>query len=95
VQPLCNDASPENSTAKPQLTGACAAPPCIGQRKQRVSKSREKAPINGNSEVSPERETAGQAPVPYARDAPTSVSTVAGVKWNRATCGIQMQRSCW
>jgi hypothetical protein len=47
--------------------------------------SREKAPINPDLPPRPERETAGQAPVPYARDAPTSVSMVAGETRDRPT----------
>ena len=43
-----------------------------------VSRSREKAPINPIFGISVQRETAGQAPVPYAREAPASVSMVAG-----------------
>ena len=50
--------------------------------------SREKAPINPISANSAERETAGQAPMPCARDAPTSVPMVAGVGFEPTTFGL-------
>ena len=55
------------------------------QRTQMVSRSREKAPRNADPSPMAERETAGRAPVPYARDAPTSVSMVAGADFVRPT----------
>jgi hypothetical protein len=57
--------------------------------------SREKAPRNPDLRPRPGRETTGQAPVPYAQDAPTGVSIVAGAKCNRATFALQMRRSPW
>jgi hypothetical protein len=56
----------------------CATAPCIGQCSQRVSRSREKVPRNPYLRPRPERETAGQAPVPYAQGAPTSVFSGGG-----------------
>ena len=41
-----------------------ARQPASGDTGQRLSRSREKAPINPISGAWPERETAGQAPVP-------------------------------
>lgn len=61
-----------------RLRAACAAPLCMGQNTQRLIRSRQKAPRNADLRSRPERETAVQAPVPYSRDAPTSVSIVAG-----------------
>jgi hypothetical protein len=54
----------------------------IRQRTQGVSRSREEALINPIFDTSAQRETTGQAPVPDAQDAPTSVSmvVVAGFK---------------
>jgi hypothetical protein len=49
-----------------------------------VIRPREKAPRNPDLRRRPERETAGQAPVLYARDALTSGSMVAGVHDHRA-----------
>jgi hypothetical protein len=54
----------------------------------RLGRSREKAPINPIFSILAKRETAGQAPVPYARDAPTSVSMVAGEGFEPSTFGL-------
>ena len=44
-----------------------------------VSATRSRPGSSPSKQVAPERETAGQAPVPYARGATTSVLMVAGV----------------
>ena len=60
----------------------CVLPVNAAQRLSRatakLSRSQEKAPRNPDLRPRPERETAGQAPVPYAREALTSVSMCGG-----------------
>ena len=68
----------ERETA--QRTRTCGAHPCTWLHRATVSRSREKAPINPDFRPRAERETAGQAPMPYAPDARISVSVVAGVR---------------
>lgn len=74
------------------VEAARAVPPCIGHGMQRVSRSREKAPRNPTLAHSVEREDAGQAPVHYARDAPTSGSMVAGADFERLTTQLWVNR---
>ena len=72
---ICSCTPIEDSTVKPQRTGFTRrGPACIGQRTQRSASLENPTP----SGIRPNVETAGQAPVPYARDAPTSVSKEAG-----------------
>ena len=77
----------ESSPRRRSVRVTCIAPPCIGLRTQTLSRCREKAPINPAFSFSAQRETAGQAPVPYARDAPTRGSMVAGGSSDDATFG--------
>ena len=61
---------PRNSSAK----ATCAATAGMVLHRARLSRSRVKAPRNPDLRRRPEHEAAGQAPVPYPREAPTSVS---------------------
>ena len=58
------------------------------QRRQKLINAREKTPEKLDLRVEAERENAGQAPVPYALGAPTSVSMVAGAGFEPATFGL-------
>jgi hypothetical protein len=78
---LCSNGRADDWAANPHRRGrtrGVTVPPCHGHGTQRVSRSREKAPRNPTLAHSVEREGAGQAPVHYARDAPTSGSMVTG-----------------
>ena len=72
----CTASSIKGSTAKAQREDRVRGATLHGAA--RLSRSREKAPRNPDLRPRPECESAGQARVPYAGDAPTSVSMVAG-----------------
>jgi len=75
------------TATKPLVVSRVRGDRLHGAGMQKLNRSREEAPINPDLRCRLERETAGQAPVPYTRDTPTSVSMVAGVHDHRAPSG--------
>lgn len=73
---LCSHAPTEDSPMKAQRTDRVRGATLHRAVCAKLSRSREKAPRNPDLRPWPERETAGQAPVPRAREAPTSGSMV-------------------
>jgi hypothetical protein len=78
----------DDSTAKPLLTGRVRGVCLNGVAQGTGEQVPRKVPINPDLRPRSERETAGQAPVPYAREAPTSVSMVAGGGFEPPTFGL-------
>ncbi len=83
------------STAKQQRTGRTRRAHLHRAPCAKLSKSREIAPRNPDLRPRPERETAGQRPVPYARGEPTSGSMVAGELSHPEPPGPQRRRRRW
>jgi hypothetical protein len=92
MQPWATPPRPKDRTRNRSVGLAHVAPPCTGLHTARVSRPREKAPRNPNLRPLPGRENAGQAPVPYAQDAPTSASMVAGETGELATSTLRGRR---